>query len=189
MYTIQWMNPDELIALWTASMASGNFLLTKHDPASLATTYEDFRSVLTPQMSSSLKTFIASGQFEVTEYDNNNPRHTRPYFAIRPLISSFSVVGSGVPSGSNVPSDSLDRLVIVSGSRIGWHCYAEDSTRIGAQVAGGSLSFVSTQTPSSVTGSPASASVPVSCPPGGSAAPSAAPMTGGSTTATSAGSP
>ena len=183
------MTPNELISIWTGSMGIGNFLLPKHDPASLSTTYKDFRSVLTPQMSSSLMGFIASGQYELTEYENNNPRHTKPYFTIRPLTSSFSVVGSGVPSGSNAPSNSLDRLVIVSGSGIGWHCFAEDSNKIAAEAASGGLSYVSLLISATASTPVTTPCVPAASPPTGSPSLSATPAgTGGTASVPQSGS-
>ena len=178
------MPASDLITIWTGAMDSGSFLIAKHDPASLTASYKDYRSVLTPQMSSSLKTFVMSGQYELVEYENNNPRHTKPYFSIRPLTSSFSVIGSGVPPRSNVPSNSLDRLVIVSGSTIGWHCFAEDSNDIATKESVGALTRVG------VLLSPATSSIPVAAPIVAPTLPTPLPTTGASVTGSPAtGSP
>ena len=125
------MTKEEIVSEWGAALDSGSFLAPKHDAASLSITFAKFRTVLTPEASSSLVSFIKSGSYSIRQYMDNNYKSGAGIFEIIPSgASPFKVAGSGVQSGSLTPSGSYDRLVVVSGSQQGWHVYAEDSSRI-----------------------------------------------------------
>ncbi len=51
-------------------------------------------------------------------------------------------MASGVAAESEKPDCPLDRLVVVSGTKIGWHGYGEDSERINQKEKDGELNFV-----------------------------------------------
>jgi len=109
-------------------MDQGTFLTPKHDPSSLNTTYNKFRSVLSEPMSASLYTFIKSRDYEINVYNDN--RYHNDYYEIISNSQEFTIIGGGVPSQSFYTSSVMDRLSIVSGSNNGWHCFAENSSNI-----------------------------------------------------------
>jgi len=136
------MTKPQIVSEWTKALDSGTFLAPKHDPASLSITFASFRTVLTPEASSSLASFIKSGDYSVRQYEDSKFPNGPGIFEIVPSGSSpFKVAGSGVASGSLTPSGSYDRLVVVSGSNQGWHTYAEDSSRITGSAGSGRWTF------------------------------------------------
>jgi hypothetical protein len=132
---------NELITQWYNAAKSGTLLTPKHDPNNLSTIYASSRTVLTPELSASLETFISGGNFNITEYHNARFPRTPYYFELEPRDPVFSVAGSGVPAHSPFASGSCDRLVVVSGSNQGWHSFAENSYNISGSVASGVLHF------------------------------------------------
>jgi len=125
------MIKEEIISHWSAALDSGSFLTAKHDAASLSITFEKFRTVLSPEASSSLTSFIKSGNYAIRHYEDNNYPAGCGIFEIVPSGDTpFIVAGSGVQSGSLTPSGTYDRLVVVDGPQQGPHVYAEDSSRI-----------------------------------------------------------
>jgi hypothetical protein len=125
------MTKAEIISQWSAALDSGSFLTAKHDAASLSITFKKFRTVLSPEASSSLISFIKSGSYAIRHYEDNNYPAGAGIFEIVPSGQTpFTVAGSGVQSGSLTPSGSYDRLVVVDGPQQGPHVYAEDSSRI-----------------------------------------------------------
>ena len=132
------MDKANLINEWSNAIQSGSFLTAKHDPTNLSISWASFRTVLTAEASSSLETFIGSGNYAVRVYDDKKYPSGSGYYEIIPSGSSaFSIAGSGVASGSVTPSGSYDRLVVVYGRKDGWHVYAENSAIISGSVSSG----------------------------------------------------
>lgn len=129
------MHKDEIINQWTGSMESGTFLTPKHDPNNLSTTYDSYRTVLRPEMSASLDTFIRSRNFSINVYQDK--RYNNLYYEIVSTDSSYSQLANGVPSGSIQTGSFCDRLVVVSGSQQGWHIMGEDSSNINQEIQNG----------------------------------------------------
>jgi hypothetical protein len=130
----------QLESEWSNAATSGTLLTTKHDPNGIDTPLASYRTVLTPQLSASLEAFVKSGQYSINHYKDQRYPSGPGLFEVIPNSSAgFSVVGSGVPSGSLHPSGSLDRLVFVSGSNQGWHVYADSTQEIATKVASGRL--------------------------------------------------
>ncbi|MCZ2268640.1 MAG: hypothetical protein LC124_07265 [Ignavibacteriales bacterium] len=129
------MDKDEIINQWTGSIENGTFLTPKHDPNNLSTAYASFRTVLTPQMSSSLENFIHSRNFSINVYLDN--RFNNFYYEILSSDPSYSRLANGVPSGSIQTGSLCDRLVVVSGSQQGWHIMGEDSATINQEIQNG----------------------------------------------------
>jgi len=142
------MTCEELIEHWKNAASSGSLLSPKHDPNNLAITWSSYRSILTQQMSGSLQTFIHSGNYTINQYSDVNYPTAAGLFELIPEPSSgFSVVGSGIASGSMTPSDSLDILILVSGNIQGWHIYAESSSVLSGSVSSGRLTLIQSLTP------------------------------------------
>jgi len=126
------MTKSDLIIAWGNAIDSDTFLAPKHDPNNLSVALDKFRTVLSHEASSSLETFIRSGDYTVREFEDKN--YSKLYEIIPSENSPFLIAGSGIQSGSIIPSDSRDRLVIVSGSKQGWRG-AEDSSIISGSQA------------------------------------------------------
>lgn len=136
------MSRQELMSRWGEAAQSGSLLTPKHDPANVGVQMATYRSVLTPQMSASLEQFISSGDYTIRHYEDRLYPNGAGYYEVVPSAQSgFSVVGSGIPSGSITPSGSLDSLIFVSGSAQGWHVYAESQTNISGSVGSGRLTL------------------------------------------------
>jgi len=136
------MKKDEIVGQWSDALDSGSFLTRKHDPTNLSIEWGGFRTVLSPEAAASLNTYIKSGDYGIRAFDQPQPKYSggSGFFEIVPSGSyPFSVPGSGVQSGSTVPSTSCDRLVVVWGQKQGWHIYAEHSAQISAKIASGEL--------------------------------------------------
>jgi hypothetical protein len=136
------MDKEHLVNEWTNAVNSASFLTAKHDPTGLAISFDTFRTVLTPEASTSLDGFIKSGEYEIRVYSDT--KHPKSYglFEIVPTGNiPFSVAGSGVQSGSLTPSGSYDCLVVAHSKKYGWHVYAEDSGRLSSGVKAGRLSL------------------------------------------------
>ncbi len=131
---------DGMILDWSKAATSGSLLTPKHDPNGVSVPVKSYRSVLTVEMSASLEAFVLSGEYTITHYEDTKYPGGAGYFEVAPApASGFSVVGSGIPSGSIEPSGSLDRLVFVSGSNLGWHVHAESASDVAKMVAAGRL--------------------------------------------------
>ena len=87
---------------------------------------DEYRSVLSYELATddALYGFIDGGDYEVTHYRNNNPKHSPNYFEIKPLHLS-SVPASGVAEFSPVATEICDRLVVVDGRDQGHHIFGE----------------------------------------------------------------
>ncbi|MBK7537567.1 MAG: hypothetical protein IPI49_19785 [Myxococcales bacterium] len=129
----------ELTKEWSKAAQSGSLLTNKHDPNGYVTRCA-YRTVLTQEMSSSLERFVKSGAYSINYYRDKDYPNGPGYFEVVPASGSgFSVVGSGILSGSLEPSAMLDRLIFVSGSQQGWHVYAESANQVAAMVQRGRL--------------------------------------------------
>jgi hypothetical protein len=136
------MNKQEIITQWSSAVDSGSFLTAKHDPTGLAIGWDRFRTVLSPDVSSSLDSYIKSGQYGIRVFEDRKFPSSSGFFEIVPSGSyPFSVAGSGVQSGSVTPSGSYDRLVVAHSKDYGWHVYAEDVARISASMGSGRLNL------------------------------------------------
>jgi hypothetical protein len=134
------MERDDLVKSWLTAAASGTLLTQKHDPNGVTGPVGSYRTVLTPQMSASLDSFIKGGEYEIRRYSDADYPHGAGFFEVIPKpVSGFSVVGSGIASGSVQPGGSLDRLVFVSGSQQGWHVYADSAPDVAAKINAGRL--------------------------------------------------
>ncbi len=130
------MLKSELSAVLLSAAASGSLLTPKHDPASGSTTWPSFRTVLTPQSSSSLCDLLVSGSFSAVEYKDQS---SRSMFVIEANDPSLSPTAIGLPSGSVIPTKQCDRFVAVSGSVQGWHIFADVQADLDDQCNSGSL--------------------------------------------------
>jgi hypothetical protein len=137
------MDRQQLIGQWTQVAESGTLMSAKHDPNELSITWEKYRSVISFDLSSSLEGFIKSGEYAVNQYyDSLYPSGLGYYEVIPNAGSTFTVPGSGVPSGSVTPTHALDRLILIYGQKQGWHAYAETSSFISGAISSGRLSPV-----------------------------------------------
>lgn len=134
------MNRSELTGSWIEAARSGSLLTPKHDPNNLSISFGSYRTILSAQMSASLEAFIGSGEYDITRYADSRYPTGAGLFEVAPRSGSgFSIVGSGMQSGSLTPTGTLDRLVFVSGSKQGWHVYAESSGQLSSSVSSGRL--------------------------------------------------
>jgi hypothetical protein len=134
------MNKKDLITQWSSAVDSGSFLTAKHDPTGLAIGWDSFRTVLSEEASSSLTSYIKSGDYGIRVFEDSKFPSSSGFFEILPSVSyPFSVAGSGVPSGSITPSGSYDRLVVAHSKKYGWHVYAENSAMISSSMGSGRL--------------------------------------------------
>ncbi len=138
---IEFPSKCELISDWNSSAVSGNLLIPKHDPNQLSTTYTNYRTVLSYDLADSLMTFLNSNSFTVRCFQDNNPSHGDSYYEIIPSDPQYSIPASGVPAGSPDPNTVCDRIVAVSGARLGWHMFGENAVNIQNKVAAGELTF------------------------------------------------
>lgn len=135
------MDKNEIINQWTASIENGTFLAEKHDPNYLSTTHTTYKTVLTPEMSSSLETFIKSGNYSIDVYKDNN--FTSPHYVIQSSDPVYKRIGNEVLAGSMQTGSSCDKLVIVSGSNQGWHIFPKDSSKFQQEIQSGRFVFSS----------------------------------------------
>lgn len=120
---------------------NGTLLTPKHDPTKLGTTvFSSFRTVLSHDLAAKLESFIASGKYSVTEYENKRLPNSPLYFEITPdHDSGFTVPASGVTANSVFSSTVVDQIVAVSGHTQGWHLFGENSQIILTKLTNGDL--------------------------------------------------
>ena len=128
---------QELLAEWTEALASGTFLTPKHDPNALTRSWASYRTVLSTEISASLRSFIESGSYSITHYRDLQGREKYELAPSDP--DEFTTLGASVPSGSLMPSGSMDRLIVLSGTVQGWHVHAEESRTLTFNVASGTI--------------------------------------------------
>ena len=133
------MKKEELRSEWLTAIDNRTFLIEKHDPNSLENTSDRYKTVVTHEVSASLKDFIKSDDYSVQQYYDRN--FNSNYFEIVPTSGSFTVTGGEVLPFNDFTGSHCDRLVVVSGSSVGWHVYAEDSNEIRNKVINGRLEF------------------------------------------------
>lgn len=134
------MKKQNIIEQWVQSIHDGTFLTVKHDPNDI-TTLRNRRSIVTTEVSASLKTFIESGNYTINQYINTNPRHNPQYYELIPDSGSFNPTGGIVATNTQYTSSQCDRLVVVSGSGQGWHMFAEEASVIHQKTVDGALIF------------------------------------------------
>jgi hypothetical protein len=134
------MNKDELLTDWNDAIDNGTFVTGKHDPSSVGTPYPGYRTV-TVKSQAEIQGFLASGDYTLRRYHNNNYPQSPDYIEIVPAETSM-VAGSGIQPNSPVPTTACDRFVAVSGRHQGWHLYAEQSTNIHNKSIIGDLTYL-----------------------------------------------
>jgi hypothetical protein len=134
------MNRKEILGYWDDAISSGTFLTDKHDPSSIGSKYPCFRTV-TINSQSEIGMFLASGNYTLRQYHNND-YPTSPYFIEIVPSDTSMVAGSGVQPNSSVPTTACDRFVAVSGVNQGWHLYAEQSAIIQNKQSNGTLTYL-----------------------------------------------
>lgn len=133
------MNKNELKRELLLAAKAGTLMTPKHNPDNLHVAYKNFRSVLSYHLASNLEKFIKSGNFDIKEYENKK-RPDTPFIEIIPhQDSGFRVPASVVAANSLMPTERLNRLIAVSGSRQGWHLYGESYDTILQKVFTGEL--------------------------------------------------
>ena len=120
------------------AVGNNTLLIPKHDPNNQMT-FGKYRTVLSHEASASLAKWINAGDYTVHEYCNTNPHHLPPYLTITPTDTSYyNIAASGIPANSSIPTHTMNRIVVVSGSD-GWHAYGEDQSVIDSKVLKGEL--------------------------------------------------
>jgi len=122
-----------------AAAVNGTLLIDKHLPASLPYPAERDRTIVTPVIAANLVGIVCSGRFDAVYYQNPQHATTPDYVEMKPLDPEFFVTASGVPAFTSSTDYPKDRLIFYSGALQGWHCCGEDSARIQARVAAGTL--------------------------------------------------
>lgn len=136
------MKKNGLIADLTQACNDDTLMTRKHDPQYLGqATWGTYRTVLSYDLAKAdrLLNFLTSGNYDVIEYENLDPKHPSKYFEIIPTDTLFSVPASGVNSYDLVPSVALDRLIAVKGNNKGWHLFGENSAEIIIKCKSGKL--------------------------------------------------
>lgn len=134
------MNKDDLKKKLLLAAQSGSLMTPKHDPGNLHIAYDNFRSVLSHHLASNLESFIESQNYDIKEYENKKRPVSPVFIEIIPHPNSgFRVPASGVAANSLVPTERLNRLVAVSGSKQGWHLYGESDNTILQRILNGEL--------------------------------------------------
>ena len=137
------MNKENLKLELLRAAQAGTLLTPKHDPNNLSTAHRSYRSVLSYELATNLEEFIKSEDFQIREYENVKQPDSPVYIEIIPNEDScFSVPASGVASNYLMPTEALDRLVAVSGSRQGWHLYGESQNTILKKIFDGELQII-----------------------------------------------
>jgi hypothetical protein len=137
------MNKKDFIEQIKEAMSNGTFLTSKHDPEHISETHANYKTVLTHPMAQNLEEFIEFGDYIAREYNNSVNPNSPYYIELEPSpTSDYSVTASGVPKNSSVPSHAVDRLVVVSGTKQGWHIYGEDSGAIKKKEAAGTIKYL-----------------------------------------------
>jgi hypothetical protein len=134
------MNKEEFLDHWKDAIDKGTFLTGKHDPASLGTPYPTFRSV-TIMSQPEIKVFLETGDYTLRRFHNNREPQSPEYIEITPN-DPLIVAGSGVPSKTAFPTTACDRFIAVSGVKLDWHLFAEQSCQIQLKQASGDLTYL-----------------------------------------------
>lgn len=130
---------EDFTTAWAAAAKAGTLLTVKHDPNDLQTPRNKFRTI-TVMPPAELEQYIATGDYIIQVYTNNDPKHSPQYCVIVPKDPNV-VAGSGVPPMSTTPTAACDRFVAVSGAKQGWHLFAETAAEIQAKEKAGLLSL------------------------------------------------
>lgn len=119
--------------------AKGTLIIGDHAFSGLALPRPRRRTVFTKDVDENLVGIIDSGRFDALLYSNPEHAATPDYVEVKPWDPEFLVTASGFPKLSSVPDSPKDRIIFYSGSQQGWHCCGEESARIQARVAAGTL--------------------------------------------------
>lgn len=119
--------------------AKGELIISDHAFSGLALPRTRRRTVFTKDVDENLVGIIDSGRFDAMLYSNPEHAVTPDYVEVKPWDPEFFVTASGVPKLSSAPDSPKDRIIFYSGSKQGWHCCGEESVRIQARVAAGTL--------------------------------------------------
>lgn len=122
-----------------AAAKSGTLVTQKHDPQSVSVACAAGRSIIDPVVSSSMCEMFESGSFDAVEYRDG--RFKSPTFVINPH-QAYASLGTHIPSGSTGTTGSYDRIVAVSGSKQGWHVFAENQSYFDDKLKSGSIELV-----------------------------------------------
>jgi hypothetical protein len=133
------MTKDKLANLLEQAAKSGALLTKKHNPDELSTTHPTPRTVIAAELAPKLPEFLASLDFEVTQYENTAYPKTPDFWEIRPTTTKFLIPASGVPPHSATPTSQCDRLIVVSGSNKGLHIFGESHAEIERRLRAGEL--------------------------------------------------
>ena len=137
------MDTFNLITEWKKEADADRLLTWKHDPNNMTYSPDKTRTVVSYQVSSSLKDLIHSEDYEIEKYYDVNHPDEGGFYILKPSPSvGFKYLGHVIEAGSFDLKGSLDRLLIVSGSSQGWHIAAEDSENIDRRVNEGTLFLV-----------------------------------------------
>jgi hypothetical protein len=126
------LDREEAIDEWSDAAEVGTLLTPKHDSNNVTDmVLSQYRSVCSLEVSGSLKEFIDSKDYDIYRYDDTKyPMGAGLYEVIPRDSSRFTDLGAGVPPLSTETMGSMDRLAFVSGSNLGWHFYAIDSSTL-----------------------------------------------------------
>ena len=138
-------NRTDLITAWYQAAQDDTILTAKHDPSGLGIAWGKPRSVLVPGLADNLTGFFGSGYYDIKVYSDTQHPHGSGYFEVSPKPeSNFSVIGSGVDSGSLTPNGALNRLIVVYGPVQKWHVYAESDQIIQGSIVSGRFALEAT---------------------------------------------
>jgi len=122
------------------AITTGNILIPKHDPHVMAsTTWSSPRSVLSYDLADNLERFFRDGKYHTYHYERPEYPSSPDFWVIEPADPDFSIPASGVPASSNIPNVAYDRLVVVSGQKLGLHAFGESATVIEGMARDGRL--------------------------------------------------
>jgi hypothetical protein len=122
------------------AVMAGTMLIQKHDPYLLTSPiWSSPRSVLSFGMADNLERFFRDGRYHTYHYERTAYPGSPDYWVIESADPEFDIPVSGVPASSSIPTVALDRLVVVSGQRIGLHAFGESSTVIEGMINVGDL--------------------------------------------------
>ena len=133
----------QLVGAWIAGANNGTLLTTKHDPNAATPPKVSFRSVVSQEVSGTLKAFVAGGDYTINQYQDKNFLSGAGFFEVVPTTASgLNLQSLGILSSSMAPPTDADRLVFVSGSNQGWHVHAEHHSAIARMKSDGRLTLL-----------------------------------------------
>ena len=131
---------QEFIDYCVAACQNRTFVIAKHDPSRISTSYSCDRSV-NCMGEDEMEQYLQAGRFRVCVYSDSDPNHSPEFYTVLPDDQQV-VPGSGVPAYSTTPTTQCDIFAVPTGYRKGWHCYAYESSGVAARVAEGKLTLL-----------------------------------------------